>query len=82
MAVKTITIDMDAYERLAHEKKEGESFSQVIKRVLATRGMTARSLLATIKDIHVADETLGSIEKVVRLRDGDLVTAPPLEADR
>jgi predicted CopG family antitoxin len=81
MAVKTITIDMDAYERLAREKREGESFSQVIKRVLAARGMTARSLLETIKSIRIADETLESIEKVVRLREGDLVTAPPLEAE-
>jgi predicted CopG family antitoxin len=77
MAVRTITIDMDAYERLAREKREGESFSQVIKRVL-----TARSLLETIKDIRVANETLESIEKVVRFREGDRVSAPPLEADR
>lgn len=82
MAVKTITIDMEAYERLAREKREGESFSQVIKRVLAARGMTARSLLESIKDIRVADETLESIEKVVGLRERDLVSAPPLEAGR
>ncbi len=81
MAVKTITIDMDAYERLAREKREGESFSQVIKRVLAVRNMTARALLQTIERVDLAEDTLESIEQVVRSREGDLVKAPRLRND-
>ena len=79
MAVKTITIDMEAYERLAREKKEGESFSQVIKRVLGARGMTAEKLLANAKKIRLSESTLDRIEEIVRDRERDLVDAPRLE---
>ncbi len=45
MAVKTITIDLAAYEALARRKRPGESFSEVIKAHFASGG-TGRDLLS------------------------------------
>ena len=80
MAVKTITIDLEAYELLAREKKEAESFSQVIKRVLKPRHMSAADLLKSAETIALAEGTLDRIEEVVRGRNQDLVSAPRLDA--
>ena len=37
MATKTISLDEEAYERLRAEKREGESFSDVVKRLVGER---------------------------------------------
>lgn len=51
MATKTISIELDAYELLAREKREpGESFSRVIRRVLSERpASTAGDLLEAMQ---------------------------------
>ena len=78
MAVKTITIDMEAYERLSREKRAGESFSQVIKRVFKERRMTAGSFLRSLQSITLSDRTLERVEQIVKSREQDLVSAPNL----
>ncbi len=64
MAVKTITIDMDAYERLSR-LKDGDSFSQVIKKYLPSPGATAGDLLSALDEVEVSDETLDAVEAVI-----------------
>ena len=69
MAVKTITIDMEAYERLASLKKEGESFSRLIKRIVSTKRSTAADLMKNLPRIALSGETLERLDEVVRERD-------------
>jgi predicted CopG family antitoxin len=69
MAVKTITIDMEAYEILSRNKGAGQSFSQVIKERLGRR-MTGKQLLAAAARAHLPEKTLDVIEAQVRARRG------------
>ncbi len=77
MAVKTITIDMAAYEALARRKRAGESFSDVIKAHFATGG-AGRDLLAAARRVGVADGTLDAVDKVVANRKRSRARVPTL----
>jgi predicted CopG family antitoxin len=78
MAVKTITIDVAAYELLSAEKRGGESFSKVIKRRLRP-SRTARALLDSLPACVLADETLTRLEEVVASRAKSIASSPPLD---
>lgn len=67
MAVKTITIDTDAYELLARAKRPGPSFSTVIKQHLGPR-KTAASLLRALPSLTLREETLDAIKARVQER--------------
>ena len=69
MAVKTITIDIAAYEALSKRKRANESFSQVIKRILREDRYSAKNLFTHLTVTALSDETLDAVEKQVRLRD-------------
>lgn len=76
MAVKTITIDIEAYERLSRRKGGGKSFSQVIKEHFPQEGATAGELLEALDRTAIADETLDAVERVIAERQGSPVRVP------
>jgi|YNPNPStandDraft_1061719.scaffolds.fasta_scaffold03564_2 predicted CopG family antitoxin len=75
MAVKTITIDTDAYDLLAAQKRGQESFSQVIKRRLRP-SRTAANLLERLDEVCVSEETLNRLEEIVHAREESPVASP------
>jgi predicted CopG family antitoxin len=77
MAVKTITIDLEAYEALARHKREGESFSQVIKARFGRR-RTGRDLKELLREVRLSDATIDRVEDVVKARRRSPVKAPKL----
>ncbi len=67
MAVKTITIDLEAYELLARRKTEGQSFSQVIKAHFG-RQPTAAVFRALVRTIRMSRETIDAMDAQLRHR--------------
>ena len=70
MAVKTITIDIEAYALLARHKREGQSFSQVIKERFGPQP-TAGRFLANLRSVRVSESSLDAMDAVVRRRRRD-----------
>ena len=67
MAVKTITIDLEAYELLSRRKEEGQSFSDVIKTHFGPQP-TAGRFRALLRNVRLTDEAIQALEKQVRNR--------------
>ena len=77
MAVKTITIDMDAYGILASAKQGSESFSKVIKRRFS-KVTTGRMLLSHLNEVCLSPSALKGVETVLAARGDSLVKSPAL----
>ncbi len=75
VAVKTITIDIEAYELLSKARTGTESFSKVIKHILGPDGKDAQSLLDSLDAVKVPDQTLDALERVLASRAEDLLAA-------
>lgn len=77
MAVKTITIDLDAYEALKRRKRGGQSFSDVIKEHF-TSGSTAAALRRAVREVPLGDDTLDALDALVLDRAAEAPRADPL----
>ena len=66
MPTKTITLEMDAYERLRNAKKPGESFTEVVRRAkFPDDPLTGADLLAYLAKggSGVSDRYLDAVEE-------------------
>ena len=69
MATKTITLELDAYEKLRAAKKNGESFSEVVRRAtFSDAPLTVADLLAYYRSGGggVSEDYLQSVEEAAR----------------
>jgi predicted CopG family antitoxin len=67
MATKTITIDIEAYERLAQVRLENESFSQIIKRVVRPP-LDVDGFLARLESLSMSSKAAAAVEEHLRRR--------------
>jgi predicted CopG family antitoxin len=67
MAVKTITIDMEAYGALSRHKGDGQSFSDVIKAHFGPQP-TVKRFLAAARSVRLSESALDAMEAQVRAR--------------
>jgi predicted CopG family antitoxin len=77
MAVKTITIDIEAYDALARHKKAGQSFSQTIKAHFEPR-KTAGAFRQALRTAVVSDRALAAMDEAVRSRRKSAARVPAL----
>ncbi len=69
MATKTISLELDAYEKLAAAKRGRESFSSVVRRCLLPGApRDGASVLALLRERRrfLSDDDLTKLEKVER----------------
>jgi len=75
MAVKTITIDLEAYDALARLKKPGQSFSPVIKAHFGPP-TTVAAFRQALSTAGVSEHTLKAVDAIARTRKTSAAKVP------
>jgi len=68
MATKTITIDIEAYKRLKRAKKEEESFSQAIKRLVPQQREDFEEWLRKLRKNPFSEDMIAAVEERITQR--------------
>jgi len=74
MATKTISLDEEAYEHLKAHKREGESFSEVVKRIAGERSWTEVTGILSAEDAADLEDIIDNGREQSRRRRGRLRT--------
>ena len=61
--MKTISVRDDIYEKLVEMKEEGESFSDVIEKLLKKRKINIKKYFGALRDSEVLDEIEKCLER-------------------
>lgn len=77
MAVKTITLDLEAYELLRRHKRGTQSFSQVVKEHFRPQHTVADTRRA-LDGLTLDAETLDLIDEQIERRAADIASGEPL----
>jgi predicted CopG family antitoxin/transcriptional regulator with XRE-family HTH domain len=80
MALKTISLDAEAYAALVRRKRQDQTYSEVIKAHFGRR-TTGADFEKVLADLHLSEETLDAIEEQIRAR-RESPARPPERAQR
>jgi len=72
--MRTITIDLDAYEALLRRKRPGQSISDLIREHFR-RGVTPEALRATVRTAGIHSSTLDAVDGLIQDRALDVGTS-------
>jgi len=74
MGTKTIGLDDEAYERLANRKREGESFSDAVKRIAGERSLLELAGILSDEEAETMRETITARRDRSRDRSDEIAT--------